>query len=335
MGKKIKEHYVPKCYLRSWCIPNKNQVYVFDKVQEKTRINHIDDVASERFFYDLNLVGMFEDEIKGNGLDGVDLSKFDENQYIENVFANNIEGSYEDLLHRIIDKALNMTAWERKNCYFIKEFDIATFSIFMAFQDIRVKSIRSGIEDTNNCLQQILADMGANENSINKYKVSKPAIKLMHGRMIFNQEEICKIAHIFSNHIWVLLVNKTNMPFYTSDNPIGTTAHIHDSILGMNGINSKGVEIYFPLSPQILLLLFERSYHNDYEKYDRRALEVFDSSVVEKYNSMCTLNALRYVISNTIDFSIIDRMVSKSPGILQKPKTTLIWGDKEYVPIKK
>ena len=96
MSKKIKEHYVPKCYLELWCIPHKNQVYIFDKNQEKSRINHIDDVASERFFYDLNLTGLFEGEIERYGLKGIDLSKFDENQYIENIFANNIEGAYKD-----------------------------------------------------------------------------------------------------------------------------------------------------------------------------------------------------------------------------------------------
>ena len=335
MSKKIKEHYVPKCYLELWCIPHKNQVYIFDKNQEKSRINHIDDVASERFFYDLNLTGLFEGEIERYGLKGIDLSKFDENQYIENIFANNIEGAYKDLLYRIINRTLNMTPWEIKNCYFISELDLVTFSIFMAFQDIRVKSIRSNIEDTSNCIQQILTDMNANENSINKYKISSSALKLVHGRMILNHEEICKIAHIFSNHLWILLVNRTNEPFYTSDNPIGTTAHIHDSVLGMNGINNKGVEIYFPLSPNVLLLLFERSYHQDLLKYDRHVVEIFDTAVVEKYNSKCTINALRCVISNNNDFSTIDRIIAKSPGILQKPKTLMIWGDKEYVPVKK
>lgn len=335
MGKKIKEHYVPKGYLESWCIPNKNQVHIFDKKQEKSRINHIDDVASERFFYDLNLAGMTEEEIRRYGLDGIDLSKFDENQYIENSFANNIEGAYKDLLSHIIDRAQSMTPWEIENCHFITSDDVVKFSIFMAFQDVRVKSIRQNIEDTSNCIQQILADIGASESTINEYMVSASASKLIHGRMIFNIKEICEIAHIFSNHIWILLVNKTKTSFYTSDNPIGTTAHIHDSILGMNGINNRGVEIYFPLSPNVLLLLFEKSYHQDFLKYDRRVLEIFDVTVVEKYNSKCTLNALRLVVSNSNDFSIIDRMIDRNPNILQQPKTTLIWGDKVYVPNNK
>ena len=326
---------MPKGYLEAWCIPNKNQVYVFDKKQEKSRINHIDDVASERFFYDLNLAGMTEEEVKRYGLEGIDLSKFDENQYIENSFANNIEGAYKDLLLHIVDRAQNMTPWEKENCHFITLNDIVTFSIFMAFQDIRVKSIRQNVEDTSNCIQQILADLGANERTINEYKISASASKLIHGRMIFNSKEICDIAHIFSNHIWVLLVNKTKTSFYTSDNPIGTTAHIHDSVLGMNGINSRGVEIYFPLSPNVLLLLFEKSYHQEFSKYDRRVVEIFDSAVVDKYNTRCTLNALRFVISNSNDFSIVDEMIDRHPNILQRPKTTLILGDKVYVPMKK
>ena len=118
----------------------------------------------------------------------------------KNSFANNIEGAYKDLLLHIVDRAQNMTPWEKENCHFITLNDIVTFSIFMAFQDVRVKSIRQNVEDTSNCIQQILADLGANERTINEYKISASASKLIHGRMIFNSKEICDIAHIFSNH---------------------------------------------------------------------------------------------------------------------------------------
>ena len=87
-------------------------------------------------------------------------------------------------------------------------------------------------------------------------------MKYIHGRMILNSETILRIANTFANHIWILLKNKTHQPFFTSDNPIGTTEHIHNPYMAMSGISSEGVEVYFPISPDLMLLMFEKTHHN-------------------------------------------------------------------------
>ncbi len=82
MPKKKKEHYVPQGYLEKWCIPGSFQVNVFDKEKDEIRSNHIEDIASENYFYDLNLEDVFTaEEIKYYDLEGVDLSKIDDEQY--------------------------------------------------------------------------------------------------------------------------------------------------------------------------------------------------------------------------------------------------------------
>ena len=329
------QHYVPKCYLESWCIPNKNQLHVYDKEIKKQRINHIDDVASERYFYDLDLSGVFSDEeIKDLGLENVDLSKIDEEQYIENYFSDKIEGEYKTLLQSIISKVMSMSAWEVKNCYFINEEDIINLSIFMAIQSIRVKLVRSSIADSADCLEQVLIDMGIPESARKKYCVSEQQLKLIHGKMIFNHKEVTETAHIFANHVWVLLLNKTPQPFYTSDNPIGTIQHIKHPFLSMSGIACKGVEVFFPISPKLMLVMYAREFHLDMIKYHRRIVEIDDINIIKGYNAKSVINSQRCTYSSINDFSVIEDMLICSPNILDKPRSVMSWGGKEYFPRK-
>ena len=39
---KKKQHYVPQAYLENWSVPNKHQVYVYNKTQRKTYLTGID-----------------------------------------------------------------------------------------------------------------------------------------------------------------------------------------------------------------------------------------------------------------------------------------------------
>ena len=66
-GKKKKQHYVPQCYLVQWAIPDTNQINVFDKIKKEERINNIEDVAQERYFYDINFQKALSEEEKSLG----------------------------------------------------------------------------------------------------------------------------------------------------------------------------------------------------------------------------------------------------------------------------
>lgn len=337
MPKKKKEHYVPQCYLEKWCIPGSLQVNVFDKEKDETRTNHIEDVASENYFYDLNLEGVFSaEEIKFYDLEGVDLSKIDDEQYIENFFANNIEGIFKKTLEQIIFRVRTMNAWEINNCFFIKLEQVFSFSVLLALQYIRVKSVRNSIEELTDLLDQALRDKNASQELIDKYtKTSKNQLKYIHGKMIFDNEAILHFARTISDHIWILLKNKTTQPFFTSDNPIGTAEHIHNPYMAMSGVSSEGVEVYFPLSPDLMLVMFEKTYHQNMLPKNYRIVEIDESDIIDDYNSRCVMNSSRCVFSQTADFSIIEKMKVKRPEVLQLPKTTLTWGGKTYIPHSK
>lgn len=96
MGKKKKQHYVPQCYLENWSIPKTHQLYVYDKIQQKIRKSNITDCASENYFYDFK----FDKDLSMDVMKMIGCSvksypeSFDDKQYIENYFSDQIEGKY-------------------------------------------------------------------------------------------------------------------------------------------------------------------------------------------------------------------------------------------------
>ena len=226
-----------------------------------------------------------------------------------------------------------MNTWEIQNCLFVNSQEKKKFSLLMAVQYVRVKNVRDTIAESANLLQQVLVDMGVSKRTIDQYcNISKNQLKYIHGKIVVDYEEIGNIAQILNNHIWILLKNNIKEVFFTSDNPIGTIAHIRDPIVSMSGLNSRGVEIYFPLSPDLLLVAFEKTYHKDIECYSNRVVETDNVEIVKYYNSVGVINSSRCVYSSNDDFSLVDEMRDKKENVLKTPKSIVHWDGKTYHP---
>ena len=103
--KKKKQHYVLQCYLERWAMLGTHQINVYDKDKQKPRVNNIEDVAQERFFYDINFQKALSDEEKTlSGLTEEELVDLSGNQYYENFFSDRVEGRLAILLRKIISK---------------------------------------------------------------------------------------------------------------------------------------------------------------------------------------------------------------------------------------
>lgn len=332
MPKKKKQHYVPQCYLNAWAIPDTHQVYVFDKSLQTTQRNNIGNIASENYFYDMDFTGIIsEEDLKNFGLEDCNPENLDEGQYIENFFATKIEGNYRNILNQIISRTRQMNLWEMENCFFISEYNKFLFSFHLAYQISRVKAVRNSLMDSQDCLIQVLKDMGAPQEAIDRYSISKSHLPVLHGKMILDQKEIDDVSKCFFTLSWILLVNQTGYPFFTSDNPIGTIAHVYDPICSMMGVASPGVEVYFPISPDLMLIMADGKYH-ELNHCDRRIVSSDSIDEIRYYNSKCIINSDRCVFSSCEDFSIVDEMLKKNPKILHQPRSMMQWGGKTYIP---
>lgn len=333
---KKKQHYVPQSYLESWAIPGTHQVHVYNKSQRKTYFTNIENVAAERYFYDIDFTGILtEEDLKRYGITPCDPKHIDDGQYIENFFANQVEGFFEQQLRSVIQCTKKMSPWEINNCVFMSVRDKFLFSFHLALQYIRVKSVRNAMTDSADCLAQALTDMGASQQVIEEYSVPESELPYIHGRMILNQKEIEELSQCFFSLTWILQVNRSSQPFYTSDSPIGTKAHVKHPFLSMAGLKSKGVEAYFPISPELMLVMLDGDYHTGIKEYDRRIIELTSIDSVNDYNSRCVIHSDACIFSKTDDFSIIEEMLAQNPDILDMPHTVLRWGGKTYSPRRK
>ena len=332
---KKKQHYVPRGYLEGWAIPGKYQVHVYNKKQRRHYPASIYDIASERYFYDIDFTGIFTpDELQKYGIANCDPKHADDEQYIENYLADQIENDFKTRLTQIVNRVNSMTAWETQNCYFLSEVDKFHLSFHLALQHIRVKAVRNSISDMNHCLCQALQDMGAQPEFIDRYTVPDSQLPYIHGKMILDHSAIEEHSQSYFSLTWVLQINKTNKPFFTSDSPIGTEEHLHHPFMSMAGLQCRGVEAYFPIAPNMILLMFDGDYHTFLSGHDRRIIELNNIDDVEYYNSRCLLHCDSCVFSNTPDFSIAEKMLKKDPNAFDLPHTVLHWGGKTYFPCK-
>ena len=152
--------------------------------------------------------------------------------------------------------------------------------------------------------------------------------------MIMNPKHIVELSYAFHNLTWVLGLNETHKTIYTSDNPICTWAHIKHPFLSMNGIASKGVEVFFPLSPHATLIMIDGEYHTGYKSLDRKYIKITGTEDIDRYNSILAVEANRFIYSTEGDWTLIDNMIKKSPDVFDQPHTQLTWGGKVYTPTR-
>lgn len=328
-----KQHYVPQCYLRAWAIPGKHQIYVFDKNSEMQRINNIQDVASERFFYDVNPDAIFSERFIESFRQEINIESIEDNtQFLERALSEEIEKPFSDLLKDIIEKASKATPWYISNCYFTSMEKKLELSFYLALQFLRTKNIRNSIQNSVDCLTQVMKDMGVSNTVIDKYNISKKDVKDTHIKMILDAKSMAEIMNCFYQLTWVLGVNKTNNKLFTSDSPIATQGHIKDSLLATNGLASKGVEVFFPISPDVILIMVDGSYHTHCLPYERKYIEIDNDDFVNYYNSILAMQADRFIFSSDNNMALLDLMKKKDPNIFKSPKVQMSWGGKTYYP---
>ncbi len=321
-----KQHYVPRCYLEAWAIPSTYQVHVYDRALDKTRISSIYDVASENYFYDVVPSVLSKQLIDLLSKQGTPLDSNLPSQEIEHILASKVEGPFSNQLKGLISKSQSATPWIINNCYFISEENKKEISEFLSIQFIRTKQVRNGIVEISNCLSQALKDMGASSNMIGKYCVSKGEAKNVHTEMLMDGKNLSDIANSFQNLTWILGVNKTRKRFYTSDSPIGKYVHGHPS-----GLKSKGAEIFFPISPTCILIMFDGGYYN-ISQLERKYVLIDNEAEIDYYNSLCALQCERCVFSADGNFSSIEQIKKNAPDAFFLPHTRLTWGGKSYLP---
>lgn len=329
-----KEHYVPRCYLENFASDSK-RIEVFDKWKLMVRHNQdIMNVAMENGFYDLDLLDILNhiDPEKSeatkhdimsymgtNCWDDV-VNLIGDKRFVEKEHFANLEGVYSQLLKVIIQKSYNGNSWVLHNCSAMSENEKILLSFFIAIQFLRTPKFRSTLADMVAGMAQTLAykSQVSKENALPKEAFAVDAnpeyIKLQHGAVMLDPEVALHIAETMIDHIWIMCVNKTNVPFFTSDAPLIRIPHKRDKFHSYSGFASEKIEITFPISSSLLLCMYDKKTYGHLFN-DRQFFEIQDIEEVNYYNMYQVIDSYRCVFATWDHFAVAKKYCQDHPEL--------------------
>lgn len=247
-----RQHIVPQAYLKRFAQKGDGKrkkpiIYVRNKGQKNTFIKTVDEVAFVKNYYDISFR---EDE-----------------KYWEKHFAKYIEPLYGKVFDNIISKIMLVTDREEV----LSPSDKKEFAKAISFQIIRTpdflnRQVQNRDLITREVKEKIIADLGSNLTNkmlvyLNRVSVNETMAKDITFNAIAETERLERYSEILSDRKWLIYINNTDTPFYTSDNPV-VMYNIELGTIGYtdNGIGRDDTFIYYPLTPKILLHLVPNSF---------------------------------------------------------------------------
>jgi len=186
---------------------------------------------------------------------------------------------------------------------------LKSLAMFFIIQFYRTKEVREGIKDMiKQTKEKLSKDKLSNElreqlEDIN----SDETIKQMHIATIVDMIRIgMKIIPYMK---WILMKNKTSTPFWTSDNPVTPYNPIDFSPFGNLGLKNRGIQLYFPLTPNLILLICDPETYGFLPSF----LYADDKNYVIFQNSLQVFWSTRHIFSIDNDFSLANKVLEEHP----------------------
>lgn len=317
--KVIKEHYVPQRYLRHFATNEK--FFVYDKEKKESRPGNVGDYACERFFYDVDFDAINQEILENNPEYVLDpdieqlMHKIDE-QHLEHWLGRNVETWLFDPLDRIISNFVMTNPNILKSVDVLSEEDMNYISLFLAIQSMRSKEFREQITELYERLPKLLMKKFAktqeerNFADLFNFKIKNENYKkLYHAQFLTNPDIATHMSEVFRNKLWMVGYNLTNTPLVTSDNPIVKFGHKENV-----GFNSNGVEIFFPINTNLVLIMKDPAYFY-YESTQYNRFIELDKMTVDFINSLQVQQSYRCVFSKDNDFKLVQDMMDRNPAL--------------------
>ncbi|MBK1870161.1 DUF4238 domain-containing protein [Taklimakanibacter albus] len=151
------------------------------------------------------------------------------------------EGEYGEIMRRVVNDP-HAATWT----------DISTLSGFMLLQSYRSAAWIEGEIRLAEAERAMVADEATPELLESLVVTHEMALQLALSAF---RNSIESTAHLQTR----IVLNRTVMPFFTSDDPVVYTNrfHLQKNVLGGAGIGSPGAMLLMPLTPRFLLLSFD------------------------------------------------------------------------------
>lgn len=264
MAEKVRQHTVPKVYLKNFGTPQKKKiyVYVYDKDTGSTYQSEISNVSVERNFYRLESV---------------------ENPLVvEDFYSQYIEPQTGAVITEIIKRA-NLRVFA-SDADVISPNNRAKLSFYMLYQAQRGRvakdymvsmtgSVLPGVEQKalEFAKAQQIQDADAR---ISHLLSDENILKAARIQASIDPNRIKKLAYYIYNRCWILYQIVGDDEFITSDNPVMFADNAtKDALPFHHGLSSNTTVVYYPLSDKLMLTLYSYDYADG-------ILNGFDSKIV-------------------------------------------------------
>ncbi|MBA7652305.1 hypothetical protein ES703_60135 [subsurface metagenome] len=297
---KKKQHYVPQFYLKNFAIHKKSGEYsirCYNKKRDKWYNSNITQVAMERYFYDKR-----------------------DPPVIENYFSQ-LEGQHATVYHKIVDDQtiknltnddkLSMAEYiftqnERTRSTRIRNIQI----VKIVYKNLERQGKLPPYEKLDDRYKKWLLE---SRGAMGQFNIMFNPIEDEQG----NLQEPKEIVEIISKLDWILVKNNLKLEFYTSDHPVmvWNPPPSEDGVIqgyGVQSYNADGVEIYFPLTPRLCLVLFDGKV-SEYKDF-RLTKEVIQEEL-DWINTQIIAMAHRTVFTKNNDFQFVRKRIKDVPEL--------------------
>jgi hypothetical protein len=299
MADKQRQHYVPKFYLKNFSFQNNlKEIGVFNIAKDFFIQNgKLKTQCYKPFFY---------------GKDGE----------LENLLSE-----LESLMSPLIKNILTSNKLPIKN-----SSEHHTLLYFMLLTEIRNPMASKAIQESQDHILYHLNEFGETKSSDFQYDFPK-----------VSQEEMIKITFssleksfaITQDLNYKLILNSTNTPFITSDNPLvkyNQYLEYRKSLMGKTGYATTGIQLFLPLNPQTMILFYDSNIYKVGDK-KKNYINIDSQNDVDQLNLLQFLNceenlyfnygislnylralkndSLKYSKGNTTNSRVLDRINEK------------------------
>lgn len=301
MGEYKKQHYVPQVYLRRFTA-DREQLYVFDKLHQdltrRIRRSGVRDIAHENDFYDI-APEVLKPEARHNH----------NRKMIENLLSQIDAELGAEVEHLVTTAGKSPIDPSRR----------ARLARALGIQAVRTRDVRDTVAEFYQQGYEVLVRDITERNwpgqghLAPKVQIKPEFIPLYHASLML-ESGIKTIGRAFFNHTWLIGVNKTRQPLYTSDQPVVRFAHINDPHLSNEGFGSPGIEVAFPLDSEHLLIMLDgRAPGGD--RANDGSVKALTDEQVDFYNRMQVEQSRRQIYCRVGAFDLASGMCDADPEL--------------------
>lgn len=277
-----RQHYVPACYLANFGVDgNKGRdsvIYFLNKQDLIINCANVETFPAENCFYD---VDAFEDY----------------KRVFENVYSV-IEGKYANLLKKVIGSVILEPSARETSIVLLSRDDKNALADQLSIQITRTRAYRDRIKEMYQQIKDAFPWADIPDYSDNDFR-------RIHMAELTGTQSMEFFARMFEDRNWVFLINHTDMPFFTSDNPVVAIDYEPKTNNPKSAAHSK-IGYYFPVNPHIAVGIYDKTILPS----DMCYMDITDEEDILRFNGELLRQSTRFVFSN-VDFRTIQRLTRK------------------------